>query len=54
MRSGISECCHVGILVLVAVIIVALAYRWPELRLPIVSWLVSVTLLWRPSREKDT
>lgn len=54
MRSSIAQCCRIGALALVAVTVVGLAHRWPELRLPIVSWLLGVALLWRPTREKDT
>ena len=49
MLRGFCKC----VLAITAITIVTSALYLPEARLPVVIWLLSVALMWRPSPGRD-
>lgn len=53
MRTTIARCVSKGVLAAAAIAVVASTAYLPETRLPVVVWLLSVALVWRPSAGRE-
>ena len=53
MRSSITRCVSKSVLAAAVIAVVASTAYLPETRLPVVIWLLSVALVWRPSAGRE-